>query len=60
MFNNNISKPAKTVFLSLTSANTSFCHWQKLFLPGRFPPEKNGFYQSLAKTCQPCLRDSVQ
>ena len=36
MFNNNINKPAITVFLPLTSAKTSFCQWQKLFLPGRF------------------------
>jgi len=30
MFNNNINKPAITVFLPLTSAKTSFCQWQKL------------------------------
>ena len=54
MFNNNINKPAITVFLPLTSAKTSFCQWQKLFLPGRFfSAEKTGFYRSLAKTCQP-------
>jgi len=53
MFNNNINKPAITVFLPLTSAKTSFCR-QKLFLPGRFfPRKKTGFYRSLAKTCQP-------
>ena len=47
MFNNNINKPAITVFLPLTSAKTSFCrdafflrkktvftgHWQKLANP---------------------------
>jgi len=55
MFNNNINKPAITVFLPLTSAKTSFCQWQKLVLPGRFfPRKKTGFYRSLAKTCQPC------
>ena len=55
MFHNNINKPAITVFLPLTSAKTSFCQWQKLFLLGRFfSAEKNGFYRSLAKTCQPC------
>jgi len=32
MFNNNINKPAITVFLPLTSAKTSFCQWQKLKL----------------------------
>ena len=64
MFNNNINKPAITVFLPLTSAKTSFCQWQKLvfasfcrqklFLPGRFfSTEKNGLYRSLEKTCQP-------
>jgi len=44
MFNNNINKPAITVFLPLTSAKTSFCQWQKLVLPGRFFfREKNRF-----------------
>ena len=44
MFNNNINKPAITVF----------CHWhqQKLFLPGRFFPRKKtvftGHWQKLA------------
>jgi len=63
MFNNNINKPAITVFLPLTSANTflpvaktSFCR-QKLFLPGRFfPPKKNGFtghWQKLANPANP-------
>jgi len=62
MFNNNINKPAITVFLPLTSAKTSFCQWQKLFLPAKtifagtvFSAEKAGFYWSLAKTCQPCV-----
>ena len=60
MFNNNINKPAITVFLPLTSAKTSFCQWQKLVLPGRSFPrkktvEKTVFFRSLAKTCQPCL-----
>ena len=66
MFNNNINKPAITVFLPLTSANTflpvaktSFCR-QKLFLPGRFfPRKKTGFYRSLAKTCQPWVPREV-
>ena len=60
MFNNNINKPAITVFLPLTSAKTSFCQWQKLFLPGRFfPRKKTGFYRSLAKTCQPWVPREV-
>ena len=61
MFNNNINKPAITVFLPLTSAKTSFCQWQKLVFAGKnyfcrdgfFSAEKTGFYRSLAKTCQP-------
>ena len=60
MFNNNINKPAITVFLPLTSAKTSFCQWQKLVFAGKnyfcrdgFFRGKNGFYRSLAKTCQP-------
>ena len=56
MFNNNISKPAKTVFLPLTSAIAT---GKNYFCQDVFSPEKNGFYQSVAKTCQPCLRDSV-
>jgi len=52
MFNNNINKPAITVFLPLTSAKTSFCQWQKLFLPGRFFRRKKtvytGHWQKLA------------
>jgi len=59
MFNNNINKPAITVFLPLTSAKTSLCQWQKtsfcrqkLFLPGRFFPRKKpvftGHWQKLA------------
>ena len=62
MFNNNINKPAITVFLPLTSAKTSFCQWQKLVFAGKnyfcrdgfFHGKKTGFYRSLAKTCQPC------
>ena len=50
MFNNNINKPAITVFLPLTSAKTSFCR-QKLFLSGRFYPRKKtvftGHWQKL-------------
>jgi len=46
MFNNNINKPAITVFLPLTSAKTSFRQWQKLFLPGRFFSGKNRFLTS--------------
>ena len=58
MFNNNINKPAITVFLPLTSAKTSFCQWQKLVFDGknyfcRDGVEKTGFYRSLATTCQP-------
>ena len=34
MFNNDINKPAITVFLLLTSAKTSFRQWQKLANPG--------------------------
>ena len=59
MFSNNINKPAITVFLPLTSAKTSFCQWQKLVFAGKNyfcrDGRKNGFYQSLAKTCQPWL-----
>jgi len=51
MFNNNINKPAITVFLPLTSTKTSFCR-QKLFLLGRFFPRKKtvftGHWQKLA------------
>ena len=47
MFNNNINKPAITVFLPLTSAKT-------IFAGTVFSAEKNGFHRSLAKTCQPC------
>jgi len=51
MFNNNINKPAITVFLPLPVAKTSFCR-QKLFLPGRFFPWKKtvftGHWQKLA------------
>ena len=61
MFNNNINKPAITVFLPLTSAKASFCQRQKLVFAGKnyfcrdgFFRGKNGFYRSLAKTCQPC------
>jgi len=46
MFNNNINKPAITVFLPLKSAKT-------IFAGTVFSAEKNGFYWSLAKTCQP-------
>jgi len=35
MFNNNINKPAITVFLPLTSAKTSYCQWQNYFLPAK-------------------------
>ena len=63
MFNNNINKPAITVFLPLTSAKTSFCQWQKLVFAGKnyfcrvvFFRGKTGFYRSLAKTCQPWLK----
>ena len=49
MFNNNINKPAITVFLPLTSAKT-------IFAGTVFSAEKTGFYRSLAKTCQPCWR----
>ena len=48
MFNNNINKPAITVFLPLTSAKT-------IFAGTVFSAEKTGFYRSLAKTCQPCM-----
>ena len=54
MFNNNINKPAITVFLPLTSAKTSVCQWQKLFLPGRFfPRKKNGFTGHWQKLANP-------
>jgi len=43
LFNNNINKPAKTVFLPLTSAEK---HWQKLFLPGLFFPQKKAVLTS--------------
>ena len=46
MFNNNINKPAITVFLPLTSAKT-------IFAGTVFSTEKNSFYRSVAKTCQP-------
>jgi len=58
MFNNNINKPAITVFLPLTSAKTSFCQWQKLVFAGKtifagtfFPRKKpvfTGHWQKLA------------
>jgi len=44
MFNNNINKPAITVFLPLAKT---------IFAGTVFSAEKNGFYRSLAKTCQP-------
>ena len=62
MFNNNINKPAITVFLPLTSAKTSFCQWlpaKTIFARSVFSAEKNGFYRSLAKTCQPWVRTRV-
>ena len=60
MFNNNINKPAITVFLPLTSAKTSFCQWQKLVLLGRFFPRKKtvftGHWQKLANPAMIQLR----
>ena len=50
MFNNNINKPAITVFLPLTSAKTSFCQWQKLVFAVKklFLPVFTGQWQKLA------------
>ena len=46
MFNNNINKPAMTVFLPLTSAKTSFCQWQKLvFASGKKYFCRDGFFR---------------
>ena len=62
MFNNNINKPAITVFLPLTSAKTSFCR-QKLFLPGRFFPRKKRFLPVTGKnlpTLRLMLTDSIR
>ena len=55
MFNNNINKPAITVFFAtdfLPVAKTSFC--RDSFFRG-----KTGFYRSLAKTCQPWFELSI-
>jgi len=45
MFNNNINKPAITVFLPLTSAKTSFCQWQKLAFAGKNYFCRDGFFR---------------
>ena len=45
MFNNNINKPAITVFLPLTSAKTSFCQWQKLVFSGKNYFCRDGFFR---------------
>jgi len=44
MFNNNINKPAITVFLPLTSAKTRFCQWQKLVFAGKNYFCQDGFF----------------
>jgi len=45
MFNNNINKPAITVFLPLTSAKTSYCQWQKLVFAGKNYFCRDGFFR---------------
>ena len=45
MFNNNINKPAITVFLPLTSAKTSFFQWQKLVFAGKNYFCRDGFFR---------------
>ena len=45
MFNNNINKPAITVFLPLTSAKTSFCQWQNLVFAGKNYFCRDGFFR---------------
>jgi len=45
MFNNNINKPAITVFLPLTSAKTSFCQWQKLLFASKNYFCRDGFFR---------------
>ena len=66
MFNNNINKPAITVFLPLKSAKTSFCQWQKLVFAGKnyfcrdgFFTEKNRFLPVTGKNL-PTLASSVK
>jgi len=46
MSNNNINKPAITVFLPLTSAKTSFCQWQKLVFAGKNYFCRDGFFSA--------------
>jgi len=63
MFNNNINKPAITVFLPLTSAKTSFCLWQKLVFAGKnyfcrdgfFPRKKTVFTGHWQKLANPAV-----
>ena len=58
MFNNNINKPAITVFFATDISKNYFLPMAKTIFAGTvFSAEKNGFYRSLAKTCQPwCVR----